>query len=112
MKYGKYELVNLTNHDINELQSKIVIPKSENVAKVERYVVFDDSIKGVPIKKEIWGKVTGLPDPKPNTYYIVSVIVLKYVKLFTDRTDVLCPGKVIRDGSGVPVACDGFNSFV
>lgn len=112
MKYGKYELVNLTNHDIHELQSKITIPKTGNVAKVERYIVFDDSIPGIPIKKEVWGSISGLPDPKPNTMYVVSVVVLKYIKLFTNRDDVLCPGKVTRNDSGIPIACDGFNRFI
>lgn len=43
----------------------------------------------IPVFKVEFGKVVGLPDPAPNTFYIVSGVVLQAVKAF--RTDCFAP---------------------
>ena len=56
----------------------------------------------VPITSTEYGEVEGLPDPQPDTMYIVSSLVAQRVK---ERDDVLVPGETVRDSEGRIVGC-------
>lgn len=106
-------IVNCTQHDINiELVDGTLlnIKPSGNIARhsmtmVER--IF--RIGKIPISKVIFGDVVGLPDPQPNTIYIVSLIVLQ--ELMSSRPDVYAPGELIRTERGRVVACKGLKQI-
>lgn len=55
-----------------------------------------------------WGPygITGLPEPKPDTYYIVSKIL---AQACPEREDLIFPGTVVRDESGDVVGCIDFS---
>lgn len=78
------EFVNLTPHTIT-LNSGVSYP-SQGVARVSNsFTDFDAN----NICTVVYGDVTGLPDPKPNTVYIVSALVLSALK--GKREDVVAP---------------------
>lgn len=100
------KFVNLTPHDLTiRVNGKdIVIPKSGTVARVSVNQDVVGDIDGIPLVANRYGDVVELPDPQPDTVYIVSSMVLAAVK---DRSDVVAPDTgptAIRDDSGRIVA--------
>lgn len=100
------EMINLTSHPVRiSTEGKIFeIKPSGTVARlIERYgqhrkVTADgEKITIVPVKNV---DIFGLPNPKPQTYYIVSSMVAFHAK----RKDVLCPGEFIKDTRGKIIA--------
>ena len=100
---------NLTPHDINIVVDGVekTIAATGTVARVamaasEQPSVFTD--RGlIPVVYNEIGKIVGLPEPRANTIFIVSVVVLTA----TDRKDVFCPDTgptCIRDKKGQIVA--------
>jgi hypothetical protein len=53
--------------------------------------------KSLPIVRQTFGKVVGLPEPTTDTIFIVSAITAQAVP---DRTDVFVPARPIRDEKG------------
>lgn len=98
------KLINLTPHDI-KFADGTVIPASGSVARVSVSQTDDGDINGIPIKKQVFGDIVGLPDSADDTVYIVSSIVLSAAKAI-GRTDVVAPdtSNAIRDDKGHIVA--------
>lgn len=100
--------INLTPHDIyfyadDKLTLLHIFPKEKNIAiprvdeECEKICILDDKF---PLYKKRYKKIENMPSPKPNTYYIVSMLVLQNL---TDRKDVICPDTglgVVRDTNG------------
>lgn len=108
-------LVNLTPHDIviqlMKDPGKVVIPASGTVARVDTTERYVGTVNGIPVVTQVFGDIVGLPDPAPNTKYIVSQIVLAAAKA-AGRTDCLAPNtaRAIRDDQGHIIAVLGFVS--
>jgi hypothetical protein len=86
------KLLNYTPHSItvcNIAGTEIIrtIPSS-GVARVSSENRSGDPIDGVPFSETILGDVTGLPDPQPDTMYIVSDFV---VRALPNRDDLVRP---------------------
>jgi len=104
---GKPRLVNLTPHNIvvfTDEKRGFIVPPSGTVARVsvrqEEVGTIEVEDLNVPIVKNSWGEVTGLPEPQPGVVYIVSALVLSRVK---GRHDVVAPDTgptAIRDENG------------
>lgn len=77
-------IVNLTPHEIN-LNNGTNYPASGEIARAKT-VWGDPGADG--IGSVTVGEITGLPDPKDGTVYIVSGIVSSIMK---DRTDIVSP---------------------
>ena len=101
------KFVNLTPHEIvifdNEGRSVIKrIPPSGQVARVSVKRTKVAEIDGVPVYKTEYGEIEGLPEPKEDTVYIVSILVLQALK--GTRKDVVAPdtspASAIRDEQG------------
>ena len=99
-------IINLTPHALNLMPAGpigpvVTIPPSGQVARcaVDRVQVGTVTIDGisVPVNQTRFGEVSGLPDPQPNTIYVVSVIVAQAVP---DRWDVFIPDDAVRDDQG------------
>jgi hypothetical protein len=94
------KFVNLTPHAINLKTSSgevlTIVPQAP-AARVSSVVGdFIGEINGVAIHKApVWGEVEGLPDPAPETIYIVSALVAGRVS----RADVVSPGTGPNDGA-------------
>lgn len=99
-------LVNMTPHEVNDNVTGKSYPPSGGVARVEQTLtlarVLDD---GTELFTSSYGKSTGLPAEEAGTMLIVSALV----RLANpDRGDLLSPGKLVRDGKGRIVGCEGF----
>lgn len=84
-------LVNLTPHEITlaDASGEIVrtIPSvgSARIATTQQVV---GEVDGFPVNQTTYGAIEGLPDPAPETVYIVSLVVAQKA---ADRTDVVAP---------------------
>lgn len=86
-------VVNLTPHDIvvYDLDGKNIlatIKASGTVARVNTDESFEGNICTIPVVKTNFSDVFGVPEPKEDTYYLVSRMVKDRLM---DRSDVLCP---------------------
>ena len=100
------KLVNLTPHALNLMPEgpdgpTVTIPPSGQVARcaVDRVQVDTVAVDGitVPVNQTRFGQVSDLPDPQPDTIYIVSSLVAQAVP---DRPDVLIVDDAVRDDQG------------
>lgn len=99
-------IVNLTPHALNFMPQGpdgpvVTIPPSGQVARcvVNRVQVDTVIVNGitVPVNQTRFGEVSNLPDPRPNTIYVVSALVAKAVP---DRQDVFIVDDAVRDDQG------------
>lgn len=102
-------LVNLTPHAINicDDSGAVVrtIPASGQQARcaVATEPMFEQD--GIKFVRTCFGAVSGLPAPKQDTMYIVSLLVKQAV----GRDDVCSPGEMVRDSEGKIIGCKNFN---
>lgn len=96
-------IVNCTPHEV-KLNNGESFPISGNVARVSSS--FEANGKG--FFKVAYGEVTGLPEAKADTLYIVSAMVANA----TSRNDVIVPAtghpECIRNDKGQIVSVPGF----
>lgn len=101
-------LVNLTPHPVNILteDGEIIVPPAGTVARCQQYreIIGHIEVNGkqIPITRTRFGQVEGLPDPQPDTLYIVSALV---AQACPDRRDLVIPDDTIRDAEGRIVGC-------
>jgi hypothetical protein len=102
------EFVNLTPHEIvvyRDENAILKIPPSGRVARVMVKSEVIGEINGIPVRKTIYGDIQDLPDPQPNTVFIVSTVVLLALQAKgIRRSDVLSPDtnpdSAVRDAQG------------
>lgn len=107
-------ILNLTPHTIN-----IVSADGAHVADIEpagviaRVATATESagvIAGIPVVRTTFGKVEGLPEPEEGTYYITSSLLAAAAKATgRDTSDLLVPGRLLRDEAGRPIGCVGLS---
>jgi len=99
-------IVNLTPHALNLMPAGptgpvVTIPPSGQVARcaTSRVQVDTVTVDGitVPVNRTEFGAVTGLPDPQPDTIFIVSAVVAQAVP---NRPDVFIVDDAVRDDQG------------
>lgn len=100
------KIVNLTPHALNLMPGgpagpTVTIPPSGQVARcaVDRVQVDTVTVNGitVPVNKTQFGTVSDLPDPQPDTIYVVSALVAQAVSY---RPDVFMVDDAVRDDQG------------
>lgn len=100
-------IINLTPHDVNLLlEDDVIVFKSEGIARVQQKEVLDECFDRVPIYKNKYGEVEGLPEEKDGVYYIVSFVVANALK--DKRNDLLIVTKTERNEKGQIIGCYGF----
>lgn len=101
-------ILNFTPHALNVvgLDGNVTTFSSVGVARVATSSVSKDPINGFGVVATTFSDVTGLPDPQDGIYCVVSRLVLSACP---GRTDLLCPGELIRDVDGNVVGCKGFS---
>lgn len=104
-------LINLTPHDITIVQEgkpSITIPASGQVARVAETIkpvgLIDTPEGEVVLRHHYYGEIEGLPEPQPDTMFIVSLLVAQAAPY---RTDVVSPSGLVRDTQGCPIGCEG-----
>lgn len=103
-----HTIKNFTPHVLNvvNLKGEVVAMPSEGVARVATSTEEVSTICGFTVSKSTFGQVEGLPESESNTYYVVSRLVLQALP---ERTDLLCPGELIRDAGGNVIGCKGLS---
>lgn len=106
------EIINLTPHVVivKKTSGDVIFQPSGSIARVEMEQEKVGEANGIPIFLNKAKKVTGLPDPTPDTIYIVSVIVAQTVK----REQFVAPDTgptAVRDKEGQVVAVRGFVTY-
>lgn len=92
--------VNLTPHDVVLLlpyAEPRVIKRSGSIARVSVTQDTFDFIEDIPIKKQHYSAVIGLPEPVEGTGYIVSSLA---AQACPDRKDLYFPIDLVRDTNG------------
>ena len=102
------KLINLTSHPINEVTTGTTIEPSGRVARVKQSTYKVAEHAGVPVYATKFNGVEGIPEPQPDTIYIVSALVLNA----TDRKDIVAPGNVQRNQNGDRIGCVGFRQNI
>ena len=110
------EIINKTPHTINiicndgtKISLEPVLPaprvSSHNVVTAT-YTVTDGNGLAHEIVREspVFGEVVDLPEKKEGTIYIVSMLVASRAN---NRTDLVSPGRQIRNSSGQVIGCAG-----
>lgn len=101
-------LINLTPHAVNFVTAdgrQVDVQPEGIIARLEQHDVLSRWIGRIPVYKTEYGEVQNLPDPQPDTIYIVSGMVLSQVP---ERDDVLSPGALIRNDAGQVIGAGGF----
>lgn len=102
MKY-----INLTNHSITETITGTTIEPSGQTARVDNPSAHLRNCGSIPVYgNNPTAKVIGLPEPQPDTIYIVSNLVLNHIK---NRADVVATGAPVKQ-RGQIIGCKGFRS--
>ena len=100
------KIVNLTPHALNLMPAGptgpvVTIPPSGIVARcaTSRVQVASITVDGisVPVNQTRFGEVSDLPDPQPDTIYVVSALVAQAVPY---RQDVFIVDDAVRDEQG------------
>lgn len=101
-------ILNFTPHALNVvgLDGSVTTFPSVGVVRVATSTVSRNPIGGFGVVATTFSDVAGLPDPVSGTYFVVSRLVLSACP---GRTDLLCPGELIRDVDGNVVGCKGFS---
>lgn len=100
-------IINLTPHDVNLLlEDDVIVFKSKGIARVQQKEALDEYFDRVPIYKNKYGKIEGLPEEKDGVYYIVSFVVASALK--DKRNDLLIVTKTERNEKGQIIGCYGF----
>ncbi len=89
---------------LKEVQEKIDVVKTTATRKSElEKCGYDNGWNiTVDIMQKSFSEIEGLPEPKKDTYYIVSALVAGAAK---DRKDLLIPNELVRDEKGRIIGC-------
>lgn len=108
--------INLTPHAINVLAEDksphFVLPPSGGIARVSTsrhrvdVLYSEQAPEGVAVFSVRYGEVTGLPQSKAETCFVVSMMVKAACP---NRTDLLSPGELVRGDDGQPIGCIGLD---
>ena len=99
-------IINMTGHPLTLIQwdgSKVVLESAGQLrvySNVEEVGMLDIMSVTVPLL-EIVEQTVRLPDPKPDTLFVVSGIVAAKAR----RPDLVVPSRIVRDDSGKAIGC-------
>ena len=100
------KLVNLTGHEVHELETGTIIPASKHTLRTRCITTELPSINGIrTCKSEEHVLNSKLPKPVDGVVYIVSALALNAIP--KERTDFVCPKQVVRE-NGKIIGCKGF----
>lgn len=101
--------VNLVTEDGTKISLEPVLPTprvSSSSIKTAVYTITDDNGVEHTITREapVFGEVVDLPEPQEGVLYIVSMLVAARA---ANRTDLVSPGRQIRNDAGQVIGCAG-----
>ena len=80
--------------------------QSGEIARCTQRQEYVETWLGIPITRQTFGEVTGLPAPKEGTRYIVS---FRVAEACPDRKDLVIPGPAVLDENGNQIGCEGLS---
>lgn len=99
-------IINLTPHAITFLRDDnsvlAIVEPSGTIARASQTREAVDSVNGIVINQCSYGSVTGLPDPQPETIYLVSALT---AQACPERSDVYIVDDAVRDENGRIIGC-------
>lgn len=99
-------IINLTPHAITFLDGNnsvlATIEPSGVVARASQTRERVSEVNGIVVNQCSYGAVTGLPDPQPETIYLVSALTAQACR---DRNDVFITDDAVRNESGQIIGC-------
>lgn len=101
-------IINTTPHNVNICNNGKVVNtflKSNNPIRLNSVSNKIGDINGIPVNSVTFGSVD-LPSFQEGTYYIVSSLVKN---AFPDRSDLIVPHDLVRDGDGNIIGCKSFS---
>ena len=106
------KLINCTPHAINFMKGSdvvLTVQPSGILVRVSQQVSNNGSVSvdgvDIPVTANNFGDVVGLPDPQPDTYYIVSALVASACK----RADLALVNQAVRDDKGRIIGCQSLS---
>lgn len=104
------DFVNLTSHAVTVCcgESSRTFELSGQLARCQQSEQVIRQLDGLPITRQVFGQVEGLPEHKDGIYYIVSHLV---AAACPDRTDLFCPGPTIKGTDGRIIGCTSLCSL-
>lgn len=96
------KIVNLTPHPIRIVNSEVREIPSSGVVRISEVTIQVGDVDGIPLVRKTYGQAEGLPEPQPDTLYIVSTMVRA---AHPERTDLASPGDLVRDEQGNVIGC-------
>jgi len=109
-------LVNMTPHALNLVGNgdAVTLQPSGIVLRAVSSATVTDTVNGFAVSRQVFSMdLDTLPDPQPDTVYVVSTLVLHVLKsLNLTRVDFVSPdtspASVVRDDKGQVVGVKGF----
>lgn len=98
------ELVNLTPHSIHIVQETSIEP-SGIIARLKETTDSAGMAGSIPLIYREYSEVENLPEPQEDVLYIVSHMIRVAIP---ERTDLISPGDLLRDGNGNILGCTNF----
>lgn len=83
-----------------------VYPAAAEPARVTFKQKIDGMVDGILIYRWFTEDIVNLPEPKPDTYYIVSKML---AQACPERKDLIFPGTVVRNADGHVIGCVDFS---
>lgn len=100
------KIINLTPHAINFLREDnsvlATIEPSGTIARAAQTRERVSEVNGIVVNQCSYGAVTGLPDPQPETIYLVSALTAQACR---NRSDVFIVDDAVRNESGQIIGC-------
>ena len=114
------KLVNLTPHVLNIVckHTTLAVQPSGKIARLVEKVLEtlpavvvttgwgEANYHEIPVIVKAMEQIIDLPQPEDGVVYVASALVAKEA-VNAGRTDVLCPGMLVRDDKGVVSGCNG-----
>jgi hypothetical protein len=99
--------INLTPHLVHLVNgdNKLVAEFPADEAGPARLKAETVPFPGTIFSRTVYGQPTGLPEPTPGIWLIVSQIVFSALP---ERKDLCVPAEVVRDATGAIIGCRSF----
>lgn len=100
------KIINCTPHAINFLREDGIVlatvEPSGTIARAAQTRERVSEVNGIVVNQCSYGAVTGLPDPQPETIYLVSALTAQACR---NRSDVFIVDDAVRNESGQIIGC-------
>lgn len=101
-------IINKTPHPLNlvvdgrNITIEPTLPPARVAENCKQIAILSVDGADIAVTRKDYGEIENLPEPKPDTFYVVSALVAGRVP---ERDDVLITSNPVRDDSGRIVGC-------